>query len=66
MNPVQILMMNQQKSKVGELGLLYNMYAVLDSRNIAPAGCHIPTWEEINTLITYIGGFKVGGGKLKK
>ena len=66
MNPVQILMMNQQKSKVGELGLLYNMYAVLDSRNIAPAGCHIPTWEEINTLITYIGGFKVGGGKLKE
>lgn len=50
----------------GEYGLLYNINAVLDSRNIAPSGCHVPTWAEINTLVTYIGGFSVGGGKLKE
>ena len=58
---------NQIKiTRVGELGLLYNMYAVLDSRNIAPAGCHIPTWEEINTLGITLGGLSVAGGKLKE
>ncbi len=50
----------------GEYGLLYNINAVLDTRNIAPSGCHVPTWTEINTLATYIGGFTVGGGKLKE
>ena len=50
----------------GEYGLLYNINAVLDSRNIAPSGCHVPTWTEVNTLITYIGGFEEGGGKLKE
>lgn len=50
----------------GEYGLLYNINAVLDSRNIAPSGCHVPTWAEINTLVTYIGGFDEGGGKLKE
>lgn len=50
----------------GEYGLLYNINAVLDSRKIAPTGCHVPTWTELNTLITYIGGFEVGGGKLKE
>jgi len=50
----------------GEYGLLYNLNVVFDSRNIAPTGCHVPTWTELNTLITYIGGFEVGGGKLKE
>lgn len=36
-------------------GNLYNWYAVNDSRNIAPAGWHVPTDEEIKILEIYLG-----------
>jgi uncharacterized protein (TIGR02145 family) len=36
-------------------GLLYNWYAVDDSRNIAPAGWHVPTDEEWKELEMYLG-----------
>jgi len=45
-------------------GRLYNWYAATDIRGIAPDGWHIPTLDEINTLITQIGGIN-DGGKLK-
>jgi len=47
-------------------GLLYNWYAVNDSRGLAPQGWHIPSNEEWGTLITYLGGFSVAGGKMKE
>ncbi len=36
-------------------GLLYNWYAVDDSRNIAPEGWHVPTDEEWKELEMYLG-----------
>ena len=36
-------------------GLLYNWYAVIDNRNLAPKGWHIATNEEWATLFTYLG-----------
>jgi uncharacterized protein (TIGR02145 family) len=36
-------------------GALYNWYTVNDSRNIAPAGWHIPDDDEWLTLINYLG-----------
>ena len=47
-------------------GRLYNWYAVTDSRNIAPAGWHIPSNAEWQILVDYLGGESVAGGKMKE
>ncbi len=46
-------------------GKLYNWYAVNDSRQLAPTGYHVPSDAEWNTLITFLGGQPVAGGKMK-
>lgn len=47
-------------------GHLYNWHAVMDTRNLAPAGWHIPTDEEWTTLIDFLGGDGEAGIKLKE
>lgn len=50
-------------------GKLYNAYAVNDSRGLAPLGCHVPTQNECNSLITCsntLGGNYGTWGKLKE
>ncbi len=39
-------------------GVLYNWYAVSDPRGLAPAGWHVPSLTEINSLFDYARGFK--------
>ncbi|SDD25238.1 fibrobacter succinogenes major paralogous domain-containing protein [Williamwhitmania taraxaci] len=60
---------------IATFGLLYNGYAVLDSRNLAPEGWHIPTAAEWDTLIAYVAAGEgitqngintVAGGKLRE
>lgn len=46
-------------------GLLYNYHAVADARGLCPEGWHIPTAEEWRTLIEYLGGAALAGGKMK-
>ena len=46
-------------------GKLYNWYAVNDSRGLAPAGWHIPSQPEFETLTAYLGGMVFAGSKLK-
>jgi len=57
---------NNDQNNVATYGLLYNWYAVDDSREIAPSGWHVPSDEEWKTLIDYLGGELVAGGKLKE
>lgn len=45
-------------------GKLYNFYAV-ESGNIAPPGWHIPSDEEWQELIDYLGGNDLAGGAMK-
>lgn len=47
-------------------GLLYNGPAILNPKNLAPEGWHIPSDNEWQKLIDYLGGEKVAGGKLKE
>ena len=46
-------------------GKLYNWYAVVDYRGLAPTGQHIPTDEEWTVLSTFLGGEDVAGKKMK-
>lgn len=46
-------------------GKLYNLNAIKDLRGIAPEGWHVPSDEEWNKLINYLGGISVAGNKLK-
>lgn len=41
-----------------KFGLLYNWYAVSDIRNIANTGWRVPTKEDLESLIIYLGGYK--------
>ena len=46
-------------------GKLYNAYAVLDPRGLAPKGFHLPSVDEWAKLGDELGGWKQAGDKLK-
>jgi uncharacterized protein (TIGR02145 family) len=50
---------------IATFGRLYNWEAVVDQRNIAPIGWHVPTYEEWKQLESYLGD-SVAGNKLKE
>ena len=50
----------------GLYGKLYNGYVPTDSRNIAPAGWHLPTIAEWQTLFDYCGGLTGGNSDYLK
>jgi uncharacterized protein (TIGR02145 family) len=54
---------NNDQSKVAIYGYLYTFST---AKNVCPTGWHLPTFEEWDTLITYLGGDSVAGGKLKE
>lgn len=47
-------------------GLLYNWAVLDDARCVVPEGWHVPSEEEWMTLVAYLGGVEVAGGKLKE
>lgn len=46
-------------------GNLYNWEAVHDRRNLAPEGWHVPTDDDWQELVEYLGGDAQAGGKMK-
>lgn len=46
-------------------GKLYNWYAIVDSRNLAPKGWEIPSYHNWSQLIEYLGGENIAGSKMK-
>lgn len=57
---------NNDASISNTYGKLYNWYAVKDNRKIAPLGWHVPDVDEWTTLIDFLGGENIAGGKLKE
>jgi len=57
---------NNDAANKNTYGLLYNFYAIADSRGICPTGWHVPSDAEWDILINYLGGVDIAGYKLKK
>ena len=56
---------NEEATYKNVYGALYNWYAV-NTGKLCPSGWHVPNIEEWRTLISYLGGKSVAGGKLKE
>ena len=55
---------NDSTTNKNTYGALYNWYAV-NTGKLAPAGWHVPTDADWDTLSAYLGGDNVSGGALK-
>jgi len=49
-----------------DYGALYNWYAVDNMHGLAPTGWRVPSDADFATLIAFLGGSAIGGGKLKE
>ncbi len=53
---------NNDPANIKKYGYLYNWYT---AKKVCPKGWHLPTLAEWETLVNYLGGDSVAGGKLK-
>lgn len=56
---------DNEMGNAGQLGKLYNWYAVNDPRGLAPEGWHIPHQDEWMRLTSHLGGKEDAAGRLK-
>lgn len=57
--------LDTEQEVIGAYGLLYSWAAVADPRGLCPVGWHVPTDDDWEELITYLGGEDDAGGKMK-
>jgi uncharacterized protein (TIGR02145 family) len=57
---------NNDSSNDATYGKLYNWYALNDPRGLAPAGWHVSSDAEWDTLVIFLGGQLIAGGKMKE
>ena len=57
---------NNENNIAETYGRLYNWWVINDERKIAPEGWHVATDENWQSLVEYLGGLEVAGGKLKE
>jgi uncharacterized protein (TIGR02145 family) len=71
-NAIQSYVYNEDESMASVYGRLYTWQAMMNgstspsAQGIAPDGWHIPSLDEWQTLIDYLGGNEVAGGKMKE
>jgi len=53
-------------ANIAVYGLLYNWYAVQDSRNVCPDGWKVPAYDDWTALVNFLEGESIAGGKLKQ
>jgi len=58
--------LNNDITMEDKYGKLYNFYAASDYRNPCPCGWHVPEKTELESLISFLGGAEIAGGKLKQ
>jgi uncharacterized protein (TIGR02145 family) len=56
---------NSETDNKATYGGLYNWYAV-NTGKLCPTGWHVPSVDEYTTLLNYLGGAGIAGGKLKE
>jgi uncharacterized protein (TIGR02145 family) len=49
-----------------ETGIIYNWYVINQSKNVCPAGWHVPHLDEWEALFKHLGGIELAGIKLKE
>ncbi len=49
----------------GEYQKLYNWFVAVDDRNVCPTGWHVPTNDDLNVFLDFLGGVEVAGGNMK-
>ncbi|MCC6582071.1 MAG: hypothetical protein IT271_00065 [Chitinophagales bacterium] len=55
---------NYDTRNIAKYGNGYNWFAI-GTGKLAPAGWHVPTNTEVNTLVNYLGGNYIAGNKMK-